>query len=162
MKLDVITTLMFGAMAGVCAEVITYPLEVIRRKMQLERTLASRRIRIGAAPIGTAAAAQRLVRSSLPTSACLAASECFIPVASSSHPRHSSNVASVSAFSGTSFVMRRFLVQQGCKNGSTVISTPALASCCLHRHQEHVQLRLYEPTCRGGCTSHNASYLWCE
>jgi hypothetical protein len=82
MKLDVITTLMFGAMAGVCAEIMTYPLEVIRRKMQLERTLASRHIRIRAAPVGTAAAAQRLVRSPLPT--CLAAIKRLIQVASSS------------------------------------------------------------------------------
>ena len=67
MKLSIATTLVFGAMAGVCAEIVTYPLEVIRRKMQLERTLASRRLLDS--PVGAKAAAQRLVRSCL-CSAC--------------------------------------------------------------------------------------------
>ena len=62
MKLDAATTLMFGAAAGLSAEICTYPLEVIRRKMQLERTLAMRHI--ATAPTGTRAAARRLVRTS--------------------------------------------------------------------------------------------------
>jgi hypothetical protein len=57
MKLGVATTLMFGALAGMSAEVVTYPLEVIRRKMQLERTLASRKADSAVSP-----AATRLVR----------------------------------------------------------------------------------------------------
>lgn len=60
MKLSAATTLMFGAAAGVAAEIVTYPLEVIRRKMQLERTMAARRIL--QSPTGARAAAARLVR----------------------------------------------------------------------------------------------------
>jgi Mitochondrial carrier protein len=44
MRLSPRATLLFGATAGVCAEAVTYPLEVIRRKMQLERILAAQQI----------------------------------------------------------------------------------------------------------------------
>ena len=60
MKLGPLTTMLFGALAGVSAEIFTYPLEVLRRKMQLERTLASRRI--SKAPCSARAAARRMVR----------------------------------------------------------------------------------------------------
>jgi Mitochondrial carrier protein len=60
MKLTVAATLLFGALAGVSAEVFTYPLEVIRRKMQLERTLASRHA--SSLPPEARAAVRRAVR----------------------------------------------------------------------------------------------------
>lgn len=44
MRLGTGATLMYGALAGLCAETVTYPLEVIRRKMQLERVLAAREL----------------------------------------------------------------------------------------------------------------------
>eukprot|EP00892_Ulva_mutabilis_P001214 jgi/Ulvmu1/11093/UM070_0008.1 len=44
MRLGTAATLLYGALAGLCAETVTYPLEVIRRKMQLERVLAAREI----------------------------------------------------------------------------------------------------------------------
>lgn len=44
MRLGTAATLLYGALAGLCAETVTYPLEVIRRKMQLERVLAAREL----------------------------------------------------------------------------------------------------------------------
>ena len=44
MRLGTAATLVYGALAGLCAETVTYPLEVIRRKMQLERVIAAREI----------------------------------------------------------------------------------------------------------------------
>lgn len=44
MRLGTAATLLYGALAGLCAETVTYPLEVIRRKMQLERVLAAREV----------------------------------------------------------------------------------------------------------------------
>ena len=35
-----IRTLIFGAIAGACAEVVTYPLEVVRRQLQLQQSTA--------------------------------------------------------------------------------------------------------------------------
>nr|CAD1822187.1 unnamed protein product [Ananas comosus var. bracteatus] len=36
-ELDPVRTLLYGAFAGACAETVTYPLEVIRRQLQLAR-----------------------------------------------------------------------------------------------------------------------------
>jgi hypothetical protein len=43
-------TLLFGGLSGMSAEVVTYPLEVIRRKMQLDCVLTSRAALLAAQP----------------------------------------------------------------------------------------------------------------
>jgi hypothetical protein len=73
MKLGVACTLSFGALAGMSAEVVTYPLEVIRRKMQLERTLASRKV-ISAV---SAARVTRLVRPLAQQAICIRSPDLF-------------------------------------------------------------------------------------
>jgi hypothetical protein len=77
MRLSTGMTLLFGAMAGVCSEVVTYPLEVIRRKMQLERTLAIQSfIGTGGRHIGLA-----MVRLSLQEFTCQRHSEAAVAAA---------------------------------------------------------------------------------
>lgn len=39
-ELGPVRTLVYGAIAGACAEVVTYPLEVVRRQLQLQQTTA--------------------------------------------------------------------------------------------------------------------------
>lgn len=51
-ELGPIRTLLYGAIAGACAEVVTYPLEVIRRQLQLQQSTAK---------IGCVAAFQMIV-----------------------------------------------------------------------------------------------------
>ncbi|KAH9325613.1 hypothetical protein KI387_005791, partial [Taxus chinensis] len=38
MELGAVRTLVYGAIAGACAEIVTYPLEVVRRHLQLQET----------------------------------------------------------------------------------------------------------------------------
>lgn len=40
MELGPVRTLIYGAIAGACAETVTYPLEVVRRQLQLQQTTA--------------------------------------------------------------------------------------------------------------------------
>lgn len=56
LELPVMYTLLYGALAGAAAETFLYPLEVIRRKMQLQ-SMAAAATAMGAAPGGPAAAA---------------------------------------------------------------------------------------------------------
>lgn len=58
MRLSAQATLLYGAAAGMCAELATYPLEVIRRKMQLERILAARERLASSATMAASAGAQ--------------------------------------------------------------------------------------------------------
>lgn len=47
---DAFHSLLFGAVAGACAEATVYPLEVIRRQMQMQCTSIGRRSAIGLQP----------------------------------------------------------------------------------------------------------------
>lgn len=40
LELGPVRTLIYGAIAGACAEIVTYPLEVVRRQLQLQQTTA--------------------------------------------------------------------------------------------------------------------------
>ena len=51
MEIGVVKTLIYGAVAGACAETVTYPLEVLRRQLQLQQN----------AGIGMATAFVRLI-----------------------------------------------------------------------------------------------------
>ena len=62
MQLGAGQTMLFGALSGSIAEMVTYPFEVIRRKMQLGSILASRKIPLTAL---SALHATPMVRSNL-------------------------------------------------------------------------------------------------
>lgn len=79
MKLDLRTTLLFGALAGMCAEVVTYPLEVIRRKMQLERVLASRKAHLAITNVSSSGGARVVRATRLRLLFCSPQSACWRP-----------------------------------------------------------------------------------